>query len=550
MRNTPLTTRLEDPDSPLRETLSVIRERDAMSRRHMLQGLGAAALVAASPLRAWATCSIIPSETGGPYPGDGTNGPNVLTQSGIVRSDIRASFGSAGTSVAPGTVLTVTLQLVNTNDNCAPLAGYAVYLWHCNASGQYSLYSAGATTENYLRGVQVSDANGKVTFTSIYPGAYPGRWPHIHFEIHASVAAAVSGRNAVRTSQLALPEAASREVYAQSSLYPSSLSNLSQITLRSDNVFGDDGAVLQLATTSGSNSSGHAAALQVGIAAAAAPAPDIDQAGLTGMWYELASSGQGLALEVFPDLNGAGRGAMQGGWFTYDIAPAGGMEKQRWYTFVGAVAAGSNSATMPLYLNTGGNFNAAPVTTAHVVGTATITFSSCTAGTFAYSFNDGRAATIPITRLASNVTCSTGSARPTHADFALSGNWYNPATSGQGFIVEINPNAPVVFFAWYTYAANGSSLGAAGQRWFTGQGAYIPGSRSMAVTLYETKGGTFDADTPAAQTTTAVGTATLAFSNCSAATLAYNFTSAANAGQAGTISLSRVGSVPAGCGVA
>jgi hypothetical protein len=87
-----------------------------------------------------------PSETGGPYPGDGTNGPNVLVQTGIVRSDIRSSFGTSGTTTAPGVPLTVTLQLVNTNANCAPLVGYVVYLWHCDASGRYSMYSAGVTT--------------------------------------------------------------------------------------------------------------------------------------------------------------------------------------------------------------------------------------------------------------------------------------------------------------------------------------------------------------------------------------------------------------------
>src|SRR5262245_33798282 len=94
-------SRLPDPDAPLAATLSLLRERAFHGRRRMLRRLGGAALFA-SPVGALA-CSLIPSETAGPYPGDGTNGPNVLTQSGIVRSDIRASFGSAGTTVAPGT---------------------------------------------------------------------------------------------------------------------------------------------------------------------------------------------------------------------------------------------------------------------------------------------------------------------------------------------------------------------------------------------------------------------------------------------------------------
>src|SRR5258707_328357 len=131
---------LADADSGLAETLAVLTKRDVLtSRRRALRTMGAAALMTSS-LKAWG-CSVIPSETGGPYPGDGTNGPNVLTQSGIVRSDIRASFGSAGTTIATGVPLTVTFQVVNTNASCAGLGGYAVYIWHCDAQGRYSMYS-------------------------------------------------------------------------------------------------------------------------------------------------------------------------------------------------------------------------------------------------------------------------------------------------------------------------------------------------------------------------------------------------------------------------
>src|SRR5262245_60203860 len=105
------------------------------------------------------SCSEIPEETAGPYPGDGSNGPNVLTTSGVVRQDIRSSFGSySGT--ADGVPLTIELALVDAA--CAPLVGYAVYLWHCDRAGQYSLYTL--TTQNYLRGLQQSGSDGKVTF--------------------------------------------------------------------------------------------------------------------------------------------------------------------------------------------------------------------------------------------------------------------------------------------------------------------------------------------------------------------------------------------------
>ena len=249
-------TVLADPDSSLRETVTVLEQREFVGRRRLLRSLGGAMLL--SPMASWA-CSLIPSETAGPYPGDGSNGPNVLTQSGILRSDIRASFGSSGTTVATGTVLTVTLQLVNVNGSCGPLAGYAVYLWHCDRNGLYSMYSSGVTGQNYLRGVQVSDSQGRVTFTTIFPGAYTGRWPHIHFEVYASAAQAISGANAIAVSQLALPDATCREVYTQTALYPSSLANHNQTTLTSDNVFSNDRGVLQLATASGSIAAGYTA---------------------------------------------------------------------------------------------------------------------------------------------------------------------------------------------------------------------------------------------------------------------------------------------------
>ena len=109
--------------------------------------------------------------------------------------------------------------------------------------------------------------------------------------------------------------------------------------------------------------------------------------------------------------------------------------------------------------------------TAQPVGTATLSFDTCASGQLSYSFTDGtgRTGSIPLTRLTQNVTCSITTARPTNADFALSGNWYDPTTSGQGLTVEVNPVSGAFFAAWYTYAPNGAGAGAAGQRWYTAQ---------------------------------------------------------------------------------
>ena len=217
------------------------------------------------------SCSVIPSETAGPYPGDGSNSNssgvvNVLTLSGIVRSDIRSSVGGLS-GTAAGVPMTVTLKLVNTASSCASLAGYAIYLWHCTQDGNYSLYSSSSTNQNYLRGVQVSDSNGEVAFTTIFPGCYSGRWPHIHFEVYPSLAVATSGSNDVKTSQLAMPTSACNQVYGVASGYSASVANFAAASLATDNVFSDDSAASQLATVTGDATNGFAATLTVGISA-------------------------------------------------------------------------------------------------------------------------------------------------------------------------------------------------------------------------------------------------------------------------------------------
>lgn len=204
---------------------------------------------------------VIPEETAGPYPGDGSNGVNVLKDSGIVRSDIRVSFGSSST-VATGVPTTIKLTMVNASGG-APLPGAAVYIWHCDAGGLYSLYSQGATDQNYLRGVQEADANGVVSFTSIYPACYAGRWPHIHFEVYPTLADATSASNRLATSQLALSKEASAAVYAGAG-YPNSTQNLSQVSLATDMVF-SDGAELETPTITGSVADGYAIAMSAAV---------------------------------------------------------------------------------------------------------------------------------------------------------------------------------------------------------------------------------------------------------------------------------------------
>ena len=207
--------------------------------------------------------AVVPDESGGPYPGDGSNGPNVLDDSGIVRSDITSSFGSSTTRAA-GVPLTINLTVNDAGNGYAALSGAAVYLWHCNRDGQYSMYSQGVEDENYLRGVQATNASGTASFTSIFPAAYSGRWPHIHFEVYRSVDQATSAGRIVKTSQIALPEAVCAEAYATSG-YEQSAANLAQSSLTSDNVFGNDGGIHQLATVTGNPTDGYVANLTIGV---------------------------------------------------------------------------------------------------------------------------------------------------------------------------------------------------------------------------------------------------------------------------------------------
>lgn len=215
------------------------------------------------------SCSTIPSETAGPYPGDGSNSANgsianALTLSGIVRSDITSSIAGAS-GVAEGVPLTLTLTLVDSSSSCASLAGYAIYLWHCDRDGQYSMYASSISDENYLRGVQETDANGQVTFQTIVPGCYDGRVPHMHFEVYPSLASATSSASQVKTSQLTFPTDMLDAAYAEAG-YEDSVSNLASVSVSTDNVF-SDGVSLQMCTVSGSVSAGYSASLQVAIAA-------------------------------------------------------------------------------------------------------------------------------------------------------------------------------------------------------------------------------------------------------------------------------------------
>jgi protocatechuate 3,4-dioxygenase beta subunit len=159
--------------------------------------------------------------------------------------------------------MTVKLKVYDLNgDDATPLAGAAIYLWHCDREGNYSMYDGDAEGENYLRGVQEAADDGTLEFTTIFPACYSGRWPHMHFEVYESLDAATSASNKLRTSQLALPQDVCETVYSTAEGYEQSVSNLSQVNLDSDGIFAD-GYSLQMAKVTGSVEEGYVATLNV-----------------------------------------------------------------------------------------------------------------------------------------------------------------------------------------------------------------------------------------------------------------------------------------------
>ncbi|OZE83862.1 3,4-dioxygenase subunit beta [Rhodococcus sp. 15-649-2-2] len=213
--------------------------------------------------------SEIPQETNGPYPADGTNGVNVLEESGIVRNDITSSL-DGGTTVE-GTPMSFTFTLTDMANDNRPFEGAAVYVWQCDAAGLYSMYSEGVEDETYLRGIQAAGADGTVTFETIVPGCYSGRWTHMHFEVYPDAASATNADNAIATSQVAFPQDMLDAIY-QLDTYPSSANNLAQLgSLDNDNVFGD-GYDLEMGTFSGDPTSGYVGSLAVAIDTTTEPA--------------------------------------------------------------------------------------------------------------------------------------------------------------------------------------------------------------------------------------------------------------------------------------
>ena len=183
------------------------------------------------------SCTVTPTETAGPFP----------SLNSLFRSDIREGKS--------GTLLTLTIKVVNSNAACAAVPNADVEIWHVDAAGQYSEYGSQAA-QTYLRGIQTTNGNGEVTFTTIYPGWYQGRATHIHAEV-------TIGGVSRKVTQIAFPEAVNDAVHT-SGVYASRGKNL--MTNLADGIFADSLAS-ELVVPTGGAASGYAVHFQVAIAA-------------------------------------------------------------------------------------------------------------------------------------------------------------------------------------------------------------------------------------------------------------------------------------------
>jgi len=279
----------------------------------------------------------------------------------------------------------------------------------------------------------------------------------------------------------------------------------------------------------------------------------MDQFGLTGTWYNPATSGQGMVFEFAEDLSGLGEAGFFGGWFTYGDGSLTSV--RRWYSLQGNIAASDFSHSSPygaigIYDTQGGNFDAGPVAHTRQVGAASIAFVDCAHGALHYQFFQGGGGLIPLTHLTQSTTCGQNGPNATAGSSSYySGAWYDPATSGQGFVMDFAPAQSALFAGWYTYLPSAAHLdGAAGQRWFTIQSHdFVPGISALSgLPVFASTGGFFNS--PGGVTTTQVGSVDVSLDSCTALTLHYTFTAGDNAGLSGTQHLKRLLPAPNGCG--
>ncbi len=278
-------------------------------------------------------------------------------------------------------------------------------------------------------------------------------------------------------------------------------------------------------------------------------------AGHSGAYFEARTAGQGLLAEFVPSQTTTpatdksrsrteqAEGFAFASWFTYTPEDSDDPFEQHWYTMQGNYS--GNRAQLEIFETLGGEFDDSRPVDTNRVGTANWVMRDCEGGELVYNFDDGRQGAIPFTRVipGSASGCHSPAATTTQTvdiNAGMDGAWFEPATSGQGFFMDVQPDTGLavdatieastgfVFVAWYTYGGNTAS----GQQWYTAQGSFTD---SMAqIDIFDTTGGSFD--DPRAPNTRKVGTMSLDFEDCENVDIAYAF----DGGHSGDIDATRV----------
>lgn len=285
----------------------------------------------------------------------------------------------------------------------------------------------------------------------------------------------------------------------------------------------------------------------------------LDQSALSGTWYDPATTGQGMLFEYAP-----ASGDLFGAWFTYADAAVEGAAGLRWYTLGGRIEAEATTLTLDIYRNQGGQFDVLPVTTSDIVGSAQLTLQHCDQLTLSYAFTGGEltglSGSIPMRRLTPNAfSCidAEGEVAPTPSEPDLTrgidrrhtGGWYEPATSGQGFLLDVRPpsvdgsDPGVLVGGWFTYDVAGGADDDQAQHWFLLQGHLSEAQDGITTAvIYGAADGRFDAQPT--DNVQIVGAVEVSFSGCSSAQLSYQFSSenvaGSFAGRSGQIPLVRL----------
>jgi protocatechuate 3,4-dioxygenase beta subunit len=210
----------------------------------------AATAAAATPTASAISCVVSPTMTVGPY----------FVDEQLNRSDIRADPASGAVKEGAPLRLAITIQSVR-GDSCTPVIGAYVDIWHCDAAGLYSDVPQNNTVgQKFLRGYQLTDDNGAVEFTTIYPGWYMGRAVHIHIKVRTNP----SGRGAVAayefTSQLFFDQSVTNQVYTQA---PYSAHGQQDTTNDADNIY--QGGGNQMLLKLGPEGQGYVGAINIGM---------------------------------------------------------------------------------------------------------------------------------------------------------------------------------------------------------------------------------------------------------------------------------------------